>query len=118
MVEYKAMVHGALSGVYRIRGAPHAERAPPGKCQITILQRSEQVRDVRGERVGTETYLQIVCVGGYAYSLGSGVISWSCRKQKTVASSSCEAEYTAAFESCKEAIWLRALLTGIGFGPL
>lgn len=56
-------------------------------------------------------------VGGYAFSLGSGVISWSCRKQKTVASSSCEAEYTAAYESCKEAIWLRALLTGIDFAP-
>jgi hypothetical protein len=56
-------------------------------------------------------------VGGYSFTLGSGVISWNTRKQKTVASSSCEAEYTAAFECSKEAIWLRMLLSGIGFTP-
>lgn len=52
-------------------------------------------------------------VGGYAFSLGSGLISWSSRKQKTVATSSCEAEYTAAFEASKEAVWLRTLLSEI-----
>lgn len=56
-------------------------------------------------------------MGGYAFSLGSGIISWSCRKQKTVALSSCEAEYTAAYEVCKEAIWLCALLLGINIAP-
>ena len=56
-------------------------------------------------------------VGGYSFTLGSGIISWNTRKQKTVASSSCEAEYTAAFECGKEAIWLRMLLSGIGFPP-
>ena len=56
-------------------------------------------------------------VGGYGFTLGSGLISWSARKQKTVATSSCEAEYTAAFEASKEAIWLRALLTTIDFTP-
>ena len=54
-------------------------------------------------------------VGGHAYTLGSGVISWQARKQKTVAASSCEAEYVAAFEACKEAIWLRTLLGAIGY---
>ena len=40
-------------------------------------------------------------VGGHTYSLGSGVMSWQARKQKTVAASSCKAEYTATFEACK-----------------
>lgn len=53
-------------------------------------------------------------VGGHAYTLGSGIISWQARKQKTVAASSCEAEYGAAFEASKEAIWLRTLLGAIG----
>lgn len=52
-------------------------------------------------------------VGGYCFSLGSGIISWSAKKQKTVATSSCEAEYTAAFEASKEAVWLRTLLDEI-----
>lgn len=56
-------------------------------------------------------------IGGHAYSLGSGVISWQARKQKTVAASSCKAEYVAAFEASKEAIWLRTLLDGIGYSP-
>ena len=54
-------------------------------------------------------------VGGYGFTLGSGLISWNARKQKMVATSSCEAEYTAAFEAAKEFIWLRSLLTSIGF---
>lgn len=47
---------------------------------------------------------------GYAWSLGSGAISWSVRKQKTVATSSCEAEYMSAYESTQECIWLRMLM--------
>ena len=56
-------------------------------------------------------------VGGYSFTLGSGIISWTTREQKTVASSSCEAEYTATFKCSKEAIWLQTLLSGIGFMP-
>jgi hypothetical protein len=51
------------------------------------------------------------------FTLGSGAVSWAAKKQKTVAASSCEAEYIAAFEATKEAIWLRALLTGIDLPP-
>ena len=54
-------------------------------------------------------------VGGYRFTLGSGLISWNAQKPKTVATSSCEAEYTAAFEATKESTWLRSLLTSIGF---
>ena len=54
-------------------------------------------------------------IGGYSFTLGSGLISWTARKQKTVATSSCKAEYTAAFEAAKESIWLRNLLINIGF---
>ncbi len=48
---------------------------------------------------------------GYCYTMGSGVISWSARRQKVVATSSTEAEYIAASESCKEAVWLRTMLS-------
>jgi len=52
-------------------------------------------------------------IGGYAFSLGSGVISWNTCKQKMVPASSCEVEYTAGFEVVKECVWLQALLCGI-----
>lgn len=53
-------------------------------------------------------------VSAYCFSLGSGVISWASRKQKTVAQSTCDAEYIAAAEACREAMWLRMLMTEIG----
>jgi hypothetical protein len=54
-------------------------------------------------------------VSGYAFSLGSGAISWASRTQKSVALSTCEAEYVAASEASKEVMWLRQLLEAIGF---
>jgi len=47
---------------------------------------------------------------GYIFTLGSGAISWSSKRQTTVATSSCEAEYVAAGHATKEGIWLRMLL--------
>jgi hypothetical protein len=38
-------------------------------------------------------------IGGYCFTLGSGVISWASREQKTVADSSCYAEYIALHEA-------------------
>jgi hypothetical protein len=56
-------------------------------------------------------------IGGYCFSLGSGMISWSSRKQRTVADSSCYAEYIALHEASHEAIFLRELLNGVGLLP-
>jgi hypothetical protein len=49
--------------------------------------------------------------------LGSGMISWSSRKQRTVADSSCYAEYIALHEVSHEAIFLRQLLNGLHLLP-
>ena len=53
-------------------------------------------------------------ITGYAFSIGSGVIAWSSKKQSTVALSSCEAEYQALCAATCEAIWLRRLLNNAG----
>jgi len=53
-------------------------------------------------------------ITGYAFSIGSGVIAWSSKKQSTVALSSCEAEYQALCAATCEAIWLRRLLNDAG----
>ncbi len=46
----------------------------------------------------------------YVFSVGSGAISWSSKRQPTVALSSCEAEYLGRTQATKEAIWLKMLL--------
>jgi len=43
---------------------------------------------------------------GYAFTLSGGAISWSSKKQSTVALSSTKAEYIASAHAAKEAIWL------------
>ena len=54
-------------------------------------------------------------ISGYCYTLGSGIISWSSKKQKHTADSSCYAEYIALHHAGKELIFLRELLDGLGF---
>eukprot|EP00965_Chrysotila_dentata_P105403 3481050-Pleurochrysis_carterae.AAC.1 len=46
---------------------------------------------------------------GWVFFHGRAAISWSSKKQATVALSSCEAEIVAASEATKEAVYLRAL---------
>ena len=50
---------------------------------------------------------------GCCFSIGSGVVSWFSRKQKSVALSSTEAEYMAASMAACEGMWLRKLLAGL-----
>ncbi|CAL5412844.1 unnamed protein product [Camellia sinensis] len=49
-------------------------------------------------------------ISANVFTLGSGVITWSSKKQATVALSSSEAEYVAATSAACQAIWLRRML--------
>ncbi len=51
---------------------------------------------------------------GFMFSFGSGAISWSSKKQPTVALSSTEAEYRGAAIVACEIIWLQKLLSDLG----
>src|SRR5882672_10066370 len=53
-------------------------------------------------------------ISGYTFSLGSGLVSWSSKKQPTVATSSTEAEYITSCHGAKEAVWLHSLLKSLG----
>ena len=50
---------------------------------------------------------------GYCFSFGSGMFSWSSKKQDIVAQSTAEAEYVAATAAVNQAIWLRHILTDL-----
>lgn len=56
-------------------------------------------------------------IGGHCFSLGSGMISWSSKKQRLVADSSCYTEYIALHKSACEATFLRAVLEALHFLP-
>jgi hypothetical protein len=51
---------------------------------------------------------------GFVFLLGGGSISWSSKRQATVAVSTTEAEYMGAAAAVKEALWLRNLLSDFG----
>ena len=52
---------------------------------------------------------------GYVFQIGSSTVSWSSKRQSTVALSSTEAEYIALAHATQEAIWLRTLFHSMGF---
>ncbi|PNY00673.1 retrovirus-related Pol polyprotein from transposon TNT 1-94 [Trifolium pratense] len=52
--------------------------------------------------------------GAYIVYLGSNAISWSCKKQPTVARSSTEAEYRTIGSTTTELLWLQQLLKELG----
>ena len=53
--------------------------------------------------------------GAYIFTLNGGPVSWSAKRQATVALSSTEAEYIALCQACREAVSLRELLTELGY---
>ena len=52
---------------------------------------------------------------GYLFRLSGCTISWKVSLQNVVALSTTEAKYTAAADAIKEAIWLRGMVTDLGY---
>jgi len=52
---------------------------------------------------------------GYVVFVGNSLVSWKCKKQSAVALSTAEAEYMALTLAATEVIWIRNLLSEIGF---
>ncbi|XP_057854791.2 secreted RxLR effector protein 161-like [Cryptomeria japonica] len=48
---------------------------------------------------------------GYVFSLGTGTVTWTSKKQQAVALSSTKAEYWGTVKTTCEAIWLRRMLS-------
>ena len=52
---------------------------------------------------------------GYVIKIGTGAVSWSSKKQATVALSSTEAEYVASVAAGKEILWMQMLFKELHF---
>ena len=53
---------------------------------------------------------------GYVFRIGDATINWCSKRQQTVARSTTEAEYVALSAAAQECIWLRRLLSDVGYG--
>ena len=51
---------------------------------------------------------------GYFFQLAGASISWQSQAQKTIALSSTKAEYMASYDCCKQAKWIKTLLSKLG----
>lgn len=54
---------------------------------------------------------------GYVFLFNGGAVTWSSKRQPTVAASTTEAEYISAASATKEALWLRKLLADLKVAP-
>ena len=54
-------------------------------------------------------------ITGFVFTMCGGAINWKSSLQLVVALSTTEAEYIALTETVKEAIWLRGLVSKLGF---
>lgn len=52
---------------------------------------------------------------GYLFSIGDTPVSWSTKKQTSVALSTAEAEYAAASAAACQAVWIRKILADVGY---
>ncbi|QRW11617.1 Reverse transcriptase [Ceratobasidium sp. AG-Ba] len=54
-------------------------------------------------------------ISGHVYMLGGAAVSWSAKKQATVALSTMEAEYIALSHACTQALWIRQFFDELGY---
>lgn len=52
---------------------------------------------------------------GFVFMLAGAAVSWRSKQQEIVTKSSCEAEYVAVDSAASEAVWLRLLLSELGY---
>ncbi|WVZ76485.1 hypothetical protein U9M48_024460 [Paspalum notatum var. saurae] len=58
--------------------------------------------------------IDLKSTSGTCQLLGTSLVSWSSRKQASVALSTTEAEYVAAASSCSRLLWMKATLSDFG----
>ena len=102
-----------LEGVYRVLS--YLKRAP-GKGLLDRRQGHLHIEAYydswfTGDKEDRKSH------GGYATYVGGNLVTWRSQKQSIVSRSSAEVEYRAMADTTAEMLWLRSLLTELGFPP-
>nr|GEY45166.1 putative ribonuclease H-like domain-containing protein [Tanacetum cinerariifolium] len=93
--EYTDKVYKVVKALYRLHQAPRAWSS----ASTPIDAEKPLLKDSDGEDVDVHTYR---------------LISWQCKKQIVVATSSIEAEYVAAASGCAQVMWMQNQLLDYG----
>lgn len=119
----------AVAQVSRFASKPQKEHFDAIKRILRYLQATSQYRLQLGGSIAklvgysdadyaNSDFDRRRSISGYAFYLGSGVISWSCKFQSIVAQSTAEAEYVAMSAATNEAVYLKTLLQSIGISTV
>ena len=112
---------GGNPGVAHLEAAKRILRYLKGTVNFNLIlgHRSRDIFDLVGwtDSSWTQDQDNHRSTSGFIFDIAESSISWSSKKQATVATSSVEAEYIASSNATKEAIWLCTLLTELNFPP-
>jgi len=61
--------------------------------------------------------IQMIGESGYFTLVGGNLVTWRSKKQKVVALSSAEVEFQGIAKGITEVLWIKKLITEIGFPP-
>ena len=94
----------AVKRIFRyLQGTQHYELCYNGRSEANLYGYNDA--DFAGDPSDRKS------TSGYVFILAGGAISWSSKKQASVATSTLEAEYIALAAAAKEALWLFLLLS-------
>ncbi|GJW10125.1 putative ribonuclease H-like domain-containing protein [Tanacetum coccineum] len=105
--DYPNKVYKVVKALYGLHQAPRAWYA----TLSTFLEEHGYRRD--SDYVGAN--LDRKSTTGSCQFLGSRLISWQCKKQTIVATSTIEAEYVAAASCCGQVLWIQNQMLDYGF---
>nr|GEV43849.1 hypothetical protein [Tanacetum cinerariifolium] len=98
----------AVKRIFRyLKGKPHLDLWYPKDSPFNLVAYSDS--DYAGASLDRKS-----TTGGCQF-LGYRLISWQCKKQTVVATSSTKAEYVAAASCCAQALWIQNQLLDYGY---
>ncbi|KAJ2911393.1 hypothetical protein MD484_g9022, partial [Candolleomyces efflorescens] len=102
------------------KAVKHLFRNLKGTLDLRLTYHGDKMDDLDTQFTGYSDADHAGCLdtcrstSGFLIKMGSGAVSWSAKKQSTVADSSTEAEYVAALPAGREILWMQTLLSEIG----